>query len=114
MTIESLKGQSRAELVARRNQLAGENFKESFTPEAMTPAKGAEIRKRRRELARIETVLMGRARLDAMTAEKKALEARVEKLKGEKSALKAVNKARARIEQIERVTSQLAGYAEKG
>ncbi|MHC4840882.1 MAG: 50S ribosomal protein L29 [Planctomycetota bacterium] len=59
MSINALKGLSDQELTGKLNELAGENFKQRFVTEAMTSVKGAEIRKRRREIARIRTVLDG-------------------------------------------------------
>jgi len=51
-----------------------------FTSEAMTPTKGALIKSRRREIARIQTVLHGRETLTRLQAEQKKLDERIKKL----------------------------------
>lgn len=78
MSFDGVKGKPEKELLAKMNELADENFKAKFTTEAMSPAKGAQIRKRRREIAQIKTVLEGRKRLDKAQAEQKKLEAAIE------------------------------------
>ncbi|MDC1141462.1 50S ribosomal protein L29 [Planctomycetota bacterium] len=74
MSINALKGLSNEELTGKLNELAGENFKQSFVTEAMTSVKGAEIRKRRREIARIRTVIDGRQALATAQEENKHIE----------------------------------------
>lgn len=63
MSFDALQGLPEKELHARLNELSEENFKSKFTTEAMTSQRGAEIKVRRRELARIKTVLQGRETL---------------------------------------------------
>lgn len=63
MSFDALKGLPAKELQAKLNELGEENFKAKFTTEEMTPVRGAEIRVRRREIARIMTVMKGRKTL---------------------------------------------------
>lgn len=74
MSIETLKGQTEKELRGRLNELNSEIFKSRFSTEAMNPRKGSEISSRRREIARIHTVLQGRAALARRQEEAKKLE----------------------------------------
>jgi ribosomal protein L29 len=78
MSFDGLKGKPEKELLAKMNELADENFKAKFTTEAITPAKGAQMRKRRLEIAQIKTVLVGRKRLAKAESEQKQLEAAIE------------------------------------
>lgn len=74
MTIEGYKALPEKDLRAKLAELNAENFKKRFTSEAMTPQKGAEIRARRREIARINSVFGARAALARRTEEAKKLE----------------------------------------
>jgi|ABSQ01.1.fsa_nt_gi ribosomal protein L29 len=67
-------------LRAKLKELTQENFQARFTSEAMTPTKGALIKSRRREIARIQTVLHGREALARLQAEQKKLDERLKKL----------------------------------
>lgn len=81
MTIETIKGQTEKELRGRLNQLNSENFQARFSTEQMSPAKGATINARRREVARIHTVLHARAALARRQEEVKQLELRLAGMK---------------------------------
>lgn len=74
MSIDTIKGQSEKELRGRLNELNAENFKAKFSTEQMNPRKGADIKKRRIEIARIHTVLQGRVALSRRQEEAKKLE----------------------------------------
>lgn len=78
--IETIRSQSDSALRGRLKELSQENFQAKFTSEAMTPVKGAAIKARRREIARIQTVLKGREALARRTAEQGKLEERMKKL----------------------------------
>jgi ribosomal protein L29 len=80
MTFDALRGQPEKELTAKLNELAQENFKARFTTEAMTSQRGAEMLKRRREIARIRTVQVGRQTLARTQAEIKRLDAQIKLL----------------------------------
>lgn len=77
---EAYRTQTEQGLRAKLKELSQENFQARFTSEAMTPAKGALIKSRRREIARIQTVLKGRLALARLQAEKSKLEERLKKL----------------------------------
>ena len=63
MSFDALKGLSSTELRAKLKQLSEENFHAKFTTEGATPAGGAEMRTRRREIAQPRTA-GGSAQLD--------------------------------------------------
>lgn len=112
MSIESVRVQDEKELQARLRQLLEENFRARFTSEAMTHVRGTEIRKRRREIARIKTVLNGRRRLAELEVEGGRIEGQLEKL-ASKSRKCVVSrnveaKLRRRNRQVKRALGQLA------
>ncbi len=77
---ETHRAASEQGLRAKLKELTQENFQARFTSEAMTPTKGALIKSRRREIARIQTVLKGREALTRLQAEKAKLDERLKKL----------------------------------
>jgi ribosomal protein L29 len=97
MGFDAVRGQPVKELTAKLNQLAEENFKARFTTEAMTSQRGAEMRKRRREIARIRTVLEGRAALDRAKSEQAKLEELIKKHGAPHVGDQAAKRARARL-----------------
>ncbi|MCC6464348.1 MAG: 50S ribosomal protein L29 [Planctomycetes bacterium] len=79
MSIDALKGMPEKELRAKLTQLSTENFNTRFTTERMTSVKGAGARSRKREIARILTVLAGREKLKQQQDAEKALATALEK-----------------------------------
>lgn len=116
MSIDALKGQPLKDLTGKLNQLAQENFKASFTTEAMTPARGTEIRKRRREVARIHTVLRGREALKEAKELQGKLEAQVKALgaphEGDEAQKNKRRKLQQSLEKAKRTVRELSSYAE--
>lgn len=112
MTIETFKGQSEQELRARLTELNAENFKARFTTEVMNPRKGSDIRKRRREIARIKTILHGRAASARREAEIKkltlALDAFGQPHQGSVEHKRRRSKVAARLEAAQRSLRELA------
>jgi ribosomal protein L29 len=80
MTFENIRGKPEGELRARLTELTQENFKARFTTEPMKSERGAEVRKRRREIARLKTILTGRQTLAGARAEKAELESAIASL----------------------------------
>ncbi|MCG3184292.1 MAG: 50S ribosomal protein L29 [Planctomycetes bacterium] len=117
MSIDALRGQPEKELVGRVNQLAQENFKARFTTEAMTSQRGAEMLKRRREIARIKTVLSGRQKLEQAKAEEKKLSEAIKKLgaphEGDTRQKNARRNLQNRLAQVQRTVRELGALAEK-
>lgn len=77
MTIDTYKGHSEKELRGKLAELSAENFKAGFTSERVTSQKGAEMNKRRKEIARIKSVLASREALKRHAEEQKKLELRL-------------------------------------
>lgn len=105
-----------AELKGRLKEISAEDFKARFTTEPMTPAKGAAALKRRREAARINTVLSGRAAYDRSVAELKAVEERLAKLgkadpkdPGQRLRLGAARRRKAQLERSSKALAHLKG-----
>ncbi|HRJ78699.1 MAG: 50S ribosomal protein L29 [Planctomycetes bacterium] len=101
---EEFRTQPEAQLKAKHKELTQQNFQARFTSEAMTPAKGAQIKARRRDLARIQTVLVGRAALLRLEAEQKKLDEQLKKLgkadprnAGQRKTLKATRERHAEV-----------------
>jgi ribosomal protein L29 len=117
MSFDALKGQSEKDLNSKLNQLAQENFKARFTTEAMTSQRGAEMRKRRREIARIKTVLAGRKTLETAKASEKKLAEQIKKLgaahEGDAKQKNARRKLQRRLEEAKRTVRELSGLAGK-
>ena len=117
MAFDALKGQPEKELTAKLNQLAEENFKARFTTEAMTPQRGEEMRKRRREIARIRTVVEGRKTLERAQGEEKVLEEKIKELgaphTGDRSHKDARSKLIGRLKQVKRTIRELKPLAGK-
>lgn len=117
MAFDALKGQPEKELTAKLNQLAEENFKARFTTEAMTPQKGGELRKRRREIARIRTVLEGRDALAKAKQEEQHLNEQISKLgkphEGDAAAKRARTRLQNRLGQVKRTIRELEPLAGK-
>lgn len=115
MSIDALKGLSTEELTGKLNELAGESFKKRFVTEAMTSVKGAEIKVRRREIARIKTVIEGRQALDAATDESKKLESLLSGLGKPHTGDAAVMARRSRLlkrqKQVKRTMRELSSLA---
>lgn len=111
MTIEALKGLPEKELHAKLNELSQENFTAKFTTEAMTPQRGVEIRKRRRELARIKTVLRGRETLKRAKQEMQELDGLLESLgaphTGNTNDKRRRSKLLSRLKQVKRTIREL-------
>lgn len=112
MSFEGVKGKPEKELLAKMNELADENFKAKFTTEAMSSTKGAQVRKRRREIAQVKTVLQGRKRLELAQAEQKKLEAAIEGIgkphEGSIAQKNARRKLAGRLDRVKRTISELA------
>ncbi|MCA8912083.1 MAG: 50S ribosomal protein L29 [Planctomycetes bacterium] len=115
MTFDALRGQPEKELQAKLNQLAEENFKARFTTEAMTSQRGAEILNRRREIARIRTVLSGRKALERAKAEQTKLDAKLNDLgkphEGDEAQKRARTKLQNRLGQVKRTIRELEALA---
>lgn len=77
---EAFRTQTDQGLRSRLKELSQENFQAKFTSEAMTPAKGAALKARRRDIARIQTVLKGREAQARLQAEQNKLDERLKKL----------------------------------
>lgn len=108
---ENIRAQNETALRAKLKELSQENFQAKFTSEAMTPAKGAAMKARRREIARILTALKGREALARLTAEQTKLEERIKKL-GKADARNAVQRgmldaARKRSKEVARAVKAL-------
>jgi ribosomal protein L29 len=97
MSINAFKGQPEKDLRGQLQQLADENFKARFTTEAMTPTKGASIRHRRRDVARINTVLAGRKALERAKAEQVKVEERLKALGPAHTGTDAVKRSRRKL-----------------
>lgn len=112
MSFDGVKGKPDKELLAKMNELADENFKAKFTTEAMSPTKGAQMLKRRREIAQIKTVLEGRKRLEKAQAEQKKLEAAIEGIgkphEGPTAQKNARRKLANKLGSLKRTVSELA------
>lgn len=117
MAFDALKGQPSKELTAKLNQLAEENFKARFTTEAMTSQRGAEMRSRRREIARIRTVFEGRAALERAQGEEKKLNELIGKLgkahEGDDAIKRKRSKLQNRLSQVKRTIRELKPLAGK-
>lgn len=117
MAFDALKGQPEKELTAKLNQTAEENFKARFTTEAMTSQRGVEMKKRRREIARIRTVFEGRAALERAQGEEKKLNELIEKLgaphKGDAAQKRARTRLNKRLNQVQRTIRELKPLAGK-
>jgi len=117
MSFDAIKGQPEKELVGRVNQLAQENFKARFTTEATTPQRGAEMLKRRREIARIKTVLSGRETLARAKAEETKLSEAIKKLgaphEGDARQKNTRRNLQRRLAQVQRTIRELGALAEK-
>jgi ribosomal protein L29 len=112
MTFENIRGKPEGELRARLTELTQENFKARFTTEPMKPERGAEVRKRRREIARLKTILVGRKTLASAQAEKAELESAIAAL-GKPHEGDAQVKARrsrliGRLKQVNRTIKELS------
>ena len=101
---ESFRTQNDQGLLSRLKELSQENFQAKFTSEAMTPTKGAQIKARRREIARIQTVLKGREAHVRLQAEAAKLEERIKKLgkadardSGQRANLASARKRRTKV-----------------
>lgn len=77
MSIDTYSGLPEKDLRSKLAELHQENFTAGFTSEKMSPQKGALIRSRKREIARILTVLAGRKALERHQVEAKKLELRL-------------------------------------
>jgi ribosomal protein L29 len=117
MSFDALKGQSGKDLNGKLNQLAQENFKARFTTEAMTSQRGAEMRKRRREIAQIKTVLEGRKALETAKANEKKLAEQIKKLgaphEGDEKQKNARRKLQRRLAEAKRTVRELGALAAK-
>ena len=115
MSFDALKGQPEKELTAKLNQLAEENFKARFTTEAMTSQRGAEMLNRRREIARIRTVQVGREALARAQAEEKKLNAAINALgaphEGDAGRKRARTKLLRRLNEAKRTVRELEELA---
>jgi ribosomal protein L29 len=111
MSFDALKGLPEKELHARLNELSQENFKAKFTTEAMTSQRGADIRTRRRELARIKTVLKGRETLKRAKQEETELTKTLEELgaphTGNTNDKRRRSKLQGRLAQVKRTIREL-------
>ena len=117
MAFDALKGQPAKELAAKLNQLAEENFKAGFTTEAMTPQRGNEMLKRRREIARIRTVTEGRKALEKAEGEEKKLNELIGKLgaphEGDIDHKRARTNLQNRLNKVKRTIRELKPLAGK-
>ncbi|MBZ0137837.1 MAG: 50S ribosomal protein L29 [Planctomycetes bacterium] len=117
MSFDALKGQPAKDLTAKLNQLSEENFKARFTTEAMTSQRGNEMLKRRREVARIRTVVEGRAALDRAKGEQTKLESLIKKLgaphEGDTAQKRARTRLQSRLNQVKRTIRELTPLAGK-
>jgi ribosomal protein L29 len=117
MSFDALKSQTLKDLNGKLNQLAQENFKARFTSEAMTSQRGAEIRKRRREIAQIKTVLEGRKALETAKADEKRLAAQVKQLgaphEGDAKQKNARRKLQRRLDEARRTIRELGALESK-
>lgn len=117
MSFDALTGLTNAELRAKLKQLSEENFTAKFTTEAPTPARGAEMRKRRREIARVLTVLEGRQALERLQAEQKELDERLKQVTGAgkpgRAERNAARKTRERIGKVKLGIRELSGLQKK-
>jgi ribosomal protein L29 len=77
MSIDTYSGLPEKDLRSKLAELHQENFTAGFTSEKMSPQKGAQMRERKKEIARILTVLAGRAALARHEGEQKKLELRL-------------------------------------
>ena len=117
MAFDALQGLPVKELTAKLNQLAEENFKARFTTEAMTSQKGAEMRNRKREIARIRTVFEGREAFERAQAEEKKLNELIGKLgkahEGDAATKRRRSKLQGRLNQVKRTLRELKPLAGK-
>lgn len=115
MSIDALRGLSDEELTGKLNELAGDNFKQRFVTEAMTSTKGAEIRVRRREIARIKTVVEGRRALAAAKEENSKLDSLLKDLGAPHTGNAATMSRRSRLlkrqKDIKRTIRELSSLA---
>ncbi len=111
MSFEALKSKTEKELNGRLNELTQENFRARFTTEAMTPARGAQMLKRRREIAQIKTLLVGRERLKKALEEQKQIQASIEKVgkphEGSREQKNQRRKLSRKLEQLNRTVKEL-------
>ena len=118
MSFDALKGKPEKELTAQLNQLLEETFKTRFTTESaqsvglnQMSSRGAKLRKNRREIARIRTVLEGRQRLEKATAEQSRLESAIKAIgaphEGTLEQKNARRKLAKRLEQVSRTVKEL-------
>jgi len=111
MAFDALKKLPAKDLAGKLNELSQENFKARFTSEPMTSQRGAQILRRRREVARIKTVLSGRDALKAAQAEEKRLAAALKKLgaphTGGTQEINARRKLQRRLDEAKRTVREL-------
>ena len=114
---EAFRTQPESGLNGKLKELTQQNFQARFTSEAMTPAKGAEIKKRRRDIARVQTVLAGRKSLARLQAESKLLEERIKKLgpanRRDADQRYALKSARERLSAVARAIKSLGAMQAK-
>jgi ribosomal protein L29 len=112
MTFENIRGKPEHELRARLNELTQENFKARFTTEPMKSERGAEVRKNRREIARLKTILVGRQTLEGAKAEKDKLEVAIKSMgkphEGDARVKAARSKLLKRLKKVERTIKELS------
>jgi ribosomal protein L29 len=119
MSFDALKGKPEKELTARLNELMEEGFKARFTTESAASvgvnrmsARGAEMLKRRREIARIKTVLQGRKTLEAAKKEQAKLEAAIKGIgaphEGTIAQKNARRKLATKLEHVNRTVQELS------
>jgi ribosomal protein L29 len=77
MTIDPYSGLPEKDLRSKLAELHQENFKAGYTSEKLNSQKGAVMRARKKEIARILTVMAGRKALERHQAEAKKLELRL-------------------------------------
>jgi len=118
MTIDTYHGLPEKDLRGKLAELHAENFKSAFTSEKMNPRKGAEIRARKKEIARILTVLSGRAALARHQSEEKKLELRLGGLGRPHEGSREDKRRRAmvgrRLEETRRAVRELATVVADG
>jgi ribosomal protein L29 len=115
MTFENIRGKPEHELRARLNELTQENFKATFTTEPMKSERGAEVRKRRREIARLKTILVGRQTLAGAKAEEAKLESAIASLgkphEGDAKVKATRSKLINRLKRVKRTIRELSPLA---
>jgi ribosomal protein L29 len=80
MEYQQIKAADEKTLRGRVKEIAEKHFKTRFSTEGVTPKKAGDMKKDRREVARIQTVIAGRKATARLEAEKKKLEERIAKL----------------------------------